>query len=208
MGSSYLLFGRPGSGSYAVQIALEEIGAPYERIWVGKEPEAVEKFRALNPAGRVPALRLPDGYVLSESAAILIHLSLAHPAAKMAPELGTAAHARYLQWMVYLSANIYETALRYFYSSRYSSRGEADSEVIRAQATSDYLRQLELISRQLSPYVLGGQFTLVDAYLHMLASWCPLAPELLYQQFPSLGEHARLVAARPTVVKADADNAG
>ena len=207
MSSSYLLFGRPGSGSYAVQIALEEIGAPYERVWVGKEPEAVEKFRALNPAGRVPALRLPDGTVLSESAAILIHLSLAHPDAKVAPAVGTTAHARYLQWMVYLSANVYETALRYFYSARYATRGESDAEVIRAQATNDYLRQLELVSRQLSPYVLGGQFTLVDAYLHMLASWCPLAPEMLYEHFPSLGVHARLVAARPTVLKVEADNA-
>src|SRR5271155_3863751 len=136
MSSPYTLFGRPGSGSYAVQIALEEIGAPYERIWVGKEPEAVAKFRTLNPAGRVPALRLPDGTVLSESAAILIHLALAHPTSQLAPTPGTTAHARFLQWMVYLSANVYETALRYFYSSRYSTRGEADTEVIRAQATN------------------------------------------------------------------------
>jgi glutathione S-transferase len=208
MSSPYTLFGRPGSGSYAVQIALEEIRTPYERIWVGKEPAAVAKFRELNPAGRVPALRLPDGTVLSESAAILIHLALAHPAAKLAPAVGTTAHARFLQWMVYLSANVYETALRYFYSSRYSTRGEADAEVIRAQATSDLLRQLELISRELSPYVLGAEFTLVDVYLHMLASWCPLEPEQLYQHFPSLGVHAGLLAARATVQKVDADNAG
>jgi len=206
MNSPYTLFGRPGSGSFAVQVALEEILVPYERIWVGREPEAVAKFRTLNPAGRVPALRLPDGTVLSESAAILIHLALAHPAAKLGPPPGTTAHARFLQWMVYLSANVYETALRYFYSARYSTRGEADSEVIRAQATSDYLRQLELISRELSPYVLGAEFSLVDVYLHMLASWCPLEPEQLYQHFPSLGVHAQLLAARVSVRKADADN--
>ena len=110
--------------------------------------------------------------------------------------------------MVYLSANVYETALRYFYSNRYSTRGAADAEVIRAQAASDYLRQLELVSRQLSPYMLGGQYTLVDPYLHMLASWCPLQSQLLYEHFPSLGVHARLVAERPSVKKADADNAG
>ncbi len=208
MSLSYVLYGRSGSGSYAVQVALEEIGVPYERIWIGREPEAVEKFRAINPDARVPALRLPDGTVLSESAAILIHLPLAHPEARLAPVPGTTAHARFLQWMVYLSANVYETALRYFYSQRYSTRGAADSEVIKTQATSDYLRQLELISRELSPYVLGAEFSIVDAYLFMLASWCPLAPEVLYQQFPALGRHAKLVAARPTVQKVEADHAG
>jgi glutathione S-transferase len=207
MSSPYTLFGRPGSGSYAVQIALEEIRAPYERIWVGREPEAVAKFRTLNPAGRVPALRLPDGTVLSESAAILIHLALAHPTAQVAPAPGTTANARFLQWMVYLSANVYETALRYFYPNRYTTRGEADAEVVRNKAASDYLEQLELISRELSPYVLGSEFTLVDAYLHMLASWHPLPPEELYQRLPALGVHARLVSARTSVHKVEADNA-
>jgi glutathione S-transferase len=206
MSSSYVLYGRPGSGSYAVQIALEEIGAPYERIWIGREPEAVAKYRTLNPAGRVPALRLPDGQILSESAAILIHLTLAHRDAKLAPAAGTTAHGRFLQWMVYLSANIYETALRYFYSGRYTTRGEADAEVVRTKAAADYLDQLELISRELSPYVLGKEFTLVDAYLHMLASWCPVQPEQLYQRLPALGAHARLVSGRPTVQKVEADN--
>ena len=57
----YKLYGRPGSGSHAVQVALEEAGAAYERIWVGREAAEVERFRAINPTGRVPALVLPDG---------------------------------------------------------------------------------------------------------------------------------------------------
>lgn len=56
----YKLFGRANSGSFAVQVALEDIGAPYERIWVGREPADVAKFREVNPTGRVPALVLPD----------------------------------------------------------------------------------------------------------------------------------------------------
>ena len=58
--TQYRLYGRPGSGSLAVQIALEEIGAPYERIWVGTGPAQVDEFRAVNPTGKVPALVLPD----------------------------------------------------------------------------------------------------------------------------------------------------
>src|SRR5271169_3558927 len=75
----YTLYGRPGSGSLAVQVALEEMAAPYERIWVGREEADVARFRATNPTGRVPALVLPDGTVMFESAAMLIHLGLTHP---------------------------------------------------------------------------------------------------------------------------------
>ncbi|HEY2635220.1 MAG TPA: hypothetical protein VGI51_10860, partial [Steroidobacteraceae bacterium] len=63
MTTKFKLYGRPGSGSLAVQVALEEIGAGYERIWVGREAADVAQFRVMNPTGRVPALVLPDGTV-------------------------------------------------------------------------------------------------------------------------------------------------
>ena len=43
MKKPFTLYGRPGSGSLAVQVALEEIGVPYERIWVGAEPAEVAR---------------------------------------------------------------------------------------------------------------------------------------------------------------------
>ena len=104
--AKFRLYGRKGSGSLAVQIVLEETGAPYELHWVESTPQAVESLRRVNPAGKVPALVLPDGTAVSESAALLIYLSTAFPAARLAPAPGTSAHARYLQWMVYLSANV------------------------------------------------------------------------------------------------------
>ena len=64
MSQKYTLYGRPGSGSLAVQVALEEIGAPYQRVWIGREPADVASYRTLNPTGRVPALGLPDGTVM------------------------------------------------------------------------------------------------------------------------------------------------
>jgi glutathione S-transferase len=51
MNAMYKLYGRPGSGSLAVQMALEEIGANYDRVWVGTEAADVAQFRATNPAG-------------------------------------------------------------------------------------------------------------------------------------------------------------
>jgi glutathione S-transferase len=96
---TYKLYGRRNAGSLAPQILLEESGATYELLWVGKSPEQLEAFRRVNPAGKVPSLVLPDGTAIAESAAILIHLTGAHPAADFAPTVGSTAHARFLQWM-------------------------------------------------------------------------------------------------------------
>ena len=207
MTAMYKLYGRPGSGSLAVQVALEEVGARYERIWVGREASDVARFRVINPAGRVPALALPDGTVMFESAAMLIHLALSHPKSPLAPQPGTNRHAVFLQWMVFLSANVYEAALRMYYSDRYSTRGEADAEAIRKRGTDDFCTHLALIAQGLEPYVMGGEYSIADVYLYMLASWYPGDRSELYARAPKLEAHAQLVSARPSVAKVDADHA-
>jgi GST-like protein len=207
MKNMYKLYGRTGSGSFAVQVALEEIGAPYERIWVGRDAPDVARFRATNPTGKVPALALPDGTVMFESAAMLIHLALENPQCSLAPQPGTSRHAVFLQWMVFLSANVYEAALRMYYSARYSARGESDAEAIREQATADYLAHFALIGAALDPYVLGADYSIADVYLHMLASWYPGEKTDLYRRVPGLAAHAKLVSARPAVARSEAEHA-
>jgi len=206
MNRPYTLYGRPGSGSLAVQVALEEIGTPYERIWVGQQPADVERFRELNPTGKVPALALPDGTLMFESAAILIHLAIENPRARLAPEPGTSRHALFLQWMVFLSANLYESILRIYYSARFSSRGEADGDAVRQQGLADFDAHAALIARSLSPYVLGADYSIADAYLYMLASWHP-DKAALHARLPRLGAHSGLLIARPAVAKVEADHA-
>src|SRR5579863_8110786 len=171
--SPYRLYARQGAGSLAPQMMLEEIGAAYELVWVGKAPAEIEAFRRISPAAKIPVLMLPDGTVVSESAAILIHLTNAHPAAALAPSVGSSAHARFLQWMVFLSANVYEAALRFFYSARYSAAGEAAAAQIKRQALADWTGHLEIVHAALSPYLLGTELSAADLYLHMLAGWYP-----------------------------------
>jgi glutathione S-transferase len=207
MTTMYKLYGRPGSGSLAVQVALEEVGARYERIWVGREASDVAEFRVINPAGRVPALMLPDGTVMFESAAMLLHLAQSYPQSPLGPQPGTTRHAMFLQWMVFLSANVYEAALRIYYSQRYSTRGEADTEAIRQRGIEDFCTHLALVSQGLGPYVLGADYSIADAYLYMLASWYPGDKSELYALAPKLQAHAKLVSARPAVTKVDADHA-
>jgi glutathione S-transferase len=206
--NQYRLYGRQGSGSLAVQVALEEIGVPFERIWIANEPEAVARFREISPTGKVPALALPGGTVMFESAAILVHLSLVHPGAGLAPPPGTVEHALFLQWMTFMSANAYEAVLRIYYADRYSTRAALDAEPIREQGTRDFLAHLELLSRALKPYILGARYSIADVYLYMLASWYPGGKEELYARLPPLGLHAQALSLRPAVSKVEADHGG
>jgi glutathione S-transferase len=203
----YQLFGRSGSGSFAVQVALEEAGARYESIHVGREPSDADAFRRINPTGKVPALRLPDGTLMFESAAILIHLAATHPQARLAPVTGSSAHARFLQWMVFLSANLYEATLRVSYPHRYSARGESDAGAILEQADLDFYAHLELISKVLDPYVMGAQFSVADIYLYMLATWCHGDRAVMYARRPLIAQHAALVGARPAIINVEAEHA-
>jgi len=206
MTKSYTLYGRPGSGSLATQVVLEELGVDYERVWVGREPTDVERFQAVNPTGKVPALRLPDGTVMFESAAMLMHLGALDADAKLAPRPGSSRHAVFLQWMTFLSANAYEAALRFFYAPRYSTRGEADAKAVAAQGEIDFAAHLSFIGGVLNPYVLGTDYSVADAYLYMLASWLPGNQEL-FARVPALGAHAQKVSSRAAVRKVEADHA-
>jgi glutathione S-transferase len=206
MSKPFILYGRSGSGSFAVQVALEEIGAPYERIFVGPDAGDAARLREINPTGKVPALICPDGTVLFESAAILIHLALLYPGAKLAPPPGTSRHGLFLQWMVFLSANLYEAVLRFCYSARYSVRGDADSDAISRQGTADYLTHAAQISQSLRPYVLGTEYSIADAYLYMMASWSPDTADL-QSRLPALAAHTHLLKQRPAIVRVEADHA-
>jgi glutathione S-transferase len=153
-------------------------------------------------------LALPDGTLMFESAAILVHLSLVHPDAGLAPPPGTSEHALFLQWMTFMSANAYEAVLRMYYSDRFSTRGALDAEPIRERGTRDFLAHLELLSRSLKPYVLGARYSIADVYLYMLASWYPGGKEELFARLPPLGVHARALSLRPAVSKVEADHGG
>lgn len=206
--NSYTLYSRRGAGSLAPQILLEEIGVAYELVWVGKGAAELEGFRRIHAAAKIPLLVLRDGTAVCESAAILIHLTQAHPEAALAPALGSSAHARFLQWMVFLSANVYEVALRYYYPERYATAGSSAAAAIRQQALADYVRHLEVIHDELSPYVLGSELTAADPYLYMLAGWYPgRFTALAAARLPNLVQHAELLRRRPATSRADQDHA-
>lgn len=198
----YVIYGRPGSGSDIVQMLLEEIGAAYTVSRVGREPADIAAYQRLAGTTRVPALALPEGGTMFESAAICIHLAAAHPRARLAPPPASADHARFLQWMTYLAVNLYECARRIYYPERYG--GQSGAEAVRQLALADFPELLGPLIPSLQPYVLGPGICAVDFYLHVVAGWLPEGREPLLQRWPAMAAHARLMASRPSVRKVEA----
>jgi len=103
-----LLYGSKGSGSAAIEAALELARVPYRVVETAtwERNAAYDDLLKVNPLGQVPTLVLPDGTAISESAAILIHLGLAHPASGLLPA-DAAGRARTLRGLVFVAANCY-----------------------------------------------------------------------------------------------------
>jgi GST-like protein len=125
----YLLYGSRNSGSAAVEAALEIAGAPYRIVdaatWRRRDdPKTFAQLERANPLHQVPTLVCPDGTtVLSESAAILVHLALAHPRARLLPA-DAARRAQALRAMVFVVANCYAAIGVIDYPERWVGRGD------------------------------------------------------------------------------------
>lgn len=105
---THTLYGSRGSGSAAVEVALKRCGVPFRSVRASSwEPDsAIAELENVNPLRQIPTLVLPDGTVLSESAAILIHLGLAHAASKLLPA-DASARAKAIRGLVFIAANCY-----------------------------------------------------------------------------------------------------
>ena len=108
MNKPFVVYGAKGSGSVAVEAALTLLGLPYEVVereaW---KPKDSELMAAVNPLRQVPALILPSGELLTESAAMLIWLADLYPQARMSPGLNDPKRPAFLRWMSFVSSQIY-----------------------------------------------------------------------------------------------------
>ena len=109
------LYGVPGWGSVLVEAALVRIGLPYTFEDVagfdGPGP-ARDRLLAVNPIAQVPVPVLPDGLIMTESAAILLHLAETYLEAGLAPPVGDPLRPVFLRRLIWLVTAVYGTFLR------------------------------------------------------------------------------------------------
>lgn len=196
----YELFGWKLTGSLAIEAALTEAGADFKITPVNlKEGETrTEAFTAINPRQQIPALRLPDGSVMTEGAAILLHIADAFPDMRLAPIPGSPERGRHDRWLFFMAVNVYEGELRKLNPGRYTI-DESGAEAVRKAAIAYVDRHYKILNEQIKngPYVLGDSFTVLDIYIWMLAQW--MDQEWLTAECLKIKLLADTVAQRPRI---------
>ncbi len=194
------LYSAKGSGAVAVEAALTLIGRPYAPIdvfdWSG-DPTDGEKVLAANPMRQVPALVLPDGEVLTESAAILIWLAEQHPEAGLAPAPGAPGRAQFLRWMSYVSSAIYSLYWVKDDPARLAPDPAARPALV--EAAHDRIADCwRMMGEQITPgaFILGDELSVLDLYVAVVSRFRPRRRRL-YAAAPKLEGPVRRVDADP-----------
>ncbi len=187
MSGEHVLFGANGSGSAAIEVALVWAGLPY-RVEVGATWEpgpGLEVLRRVNPLGHVPTLLLPDGSVMTESVAILVHLALEHPASGLLPHR-SAERAQALRALVFISANCYAAVGIADYPERWCAEpDEAGNDRVRRAARAQLHRAWDIFAAQFprGPFLFGDRPCAADVQAAVVSKWS--------------GTRAHLAAAQP-----------
>jgi glutathione S-transferase len=199
------LYHSPGSCSLASLIALEASGLDYDVIEVntGRRENFSPAYLATNAAGKVPALRLSDGAILTENPAILAHIGDAVPDRQLIPLAGTLARARAHEWLNYLSSGLHIAYRSVFRPERLSTDPDAE-DGIRAQGRIMVRDALAIVEGRLAvrntAFAVSGMLSVCDTYL--LVYWLWSYRDAVGADLPALPSYEALimrVAAEPAV---------
>jgi GST-like protein len=183
------LFGYKGSGSAAIECALELANVRYQVInaasWAPDSSR--DELARINPLQQVPSIVLPDGTVLSESAAILIHLGLQYPAAGLLP-VAPSHRARAIRGLVYIAANCYSAVSVSDFPERWLESPTEDARHnLKAGSRSRLHAHWDIFADSFvpDPYLSGAEPGALDLLASVVSRWSG-SREHLRQSRPAL----------------------
>jgi GST-like protein len=172
----YTLYGAKGGGSMIVEAAFARARVPLGFVdvaWddLGWESRTLAK---LNPLGQVPSLVLPDGTVMTESAAMILHLADVAPASDLVPSADHPTRAAFLRWLVFLVSAVYPTFTYGDVPKRWVGGDEAAAAMLRAGTDAHRERLWRYVEGGLTgPWFLGETWSALDLYLWPMTFWRP-----------------------------------
>ena len=207
----YTLYGRKGAGSAAIEAALSLAHAPYRMIETASW-EKNDEFPGLlerNPLGQIPTLVLEDGSTMSESAAILIHLGLVHPASGLLPD-AASARAQSIRGLVFIAANCYAAISIIDFPERWCANAEGDEAVqerIRAGTRARLHRHWEMFADVFPahPWLSGERLGALDLLAAVVSKWSG-ARKHLETHRPAFHEALLRIETHPDVAAVFARN--
>jgi GST-like protein len=193
----FTLYGSKGSGSATIEAALEMCGAAYKTVRASTwEPDsALAELERVNPLKQIPTLILPNGTVLTETAAILAHLGLEYPQSNLLPQ-SPAERAQALRGLVFIAANCYAAISISDYPERWcADPDEATTNRVRKAARAQLHNHWDIFADTFYPatatptkhaqraFLLGDQPGALDLMAAVISKWS--------------GTRAHLQASRP-----------
>jgi glutathione S-transferase len=186
------------SRSSIVHWMLEEVGEPYDihLLSMKRGENRQPDYLAINPMGKVPALRHGD-VVITEASAICAYLADAFPQANLAPPIDDPRRGPYLKWL-FFSPGCIEPAIM----DRAFPRKEAAP--VAALGYGDFETVLDVVAKAVSQdqHILGRQFTAADVVIGSALRW-GMAFKLLPER-PEFVAYVGRLAERPALKRSEA----
>ena len=167
------LFYSPFACSLASHITLREAGLDVGLVPVTlstKKTADGRDYFTVNRKGQVPALKLDDGAVLTENTAVIQYLADLKPAAGLLPAVGSPDRYRVLEWMSFVSTEIHKACFGVMFNP-------ATPPEAKAFARETLPTKLEYAAAEIGDreFLVGGRFTVADAYLTWALNLATLA---------------------------------
>lgn len=162
------LYFAPFACSLASHIALREAGLEFQIAKTDLRTKTTadgEDFTTINPKGYVPALKLDDGQVITEGAAVLQYIADLAPASGLAPANGTMDRVRLQEWLGFIATEVHKS-----YSPLFNPNITPEA---REAALGRLSTRYAWIDTQLAgkTFLMGDTFTVADAYLFVVSNW-------------------------------------
>ena len=195
MSDELVFYTNPMSRGRIVRWMLEEVGEPYRTEVLDFGAVKAPAYLAINPMGKVPALRHGET-VVTEGAAICAYLADAFPRAGLAPPLGDKRRGVYYRWMFFaagpVEAAVTNKALGFVVP-------EGREMMAGYGRFADVMDTLEgAVSR--SDYVVGDSFTAADVYFGSQIGWGLQFNSM--EKRPTFERYWARISERPAAVRA------
>jgi len=186
----------PSRSSIALWM-LEEVGAPYDvhLLKLDKGENRAPAYLAINPMGKVPALRHGDT-VITEVAAICTYLADEFPAARLNVPIGTPQRGVYLKWL-FFGPGCLEAAV----IDRAAPRKEEPRRAMLGYG--DFDTTMDVVAKAVAkgPWLMGEQFTAADVVIGANIRWGMMFK--MVPERPEFTAYAARIAARPAAQRAE-----
>ena len=198
------LYTMPNTCALSVQIAIRWAGLDIPVEVMPSGGSRMPAYLAINSHGKVPALILEDGSVLTEAAAILPYVAELAPSARLGGD-NILERARMAQALGFMIGEVHSDWTPHFAPQLFLATGVASGE-LEAMTFERLAPQYAFLEASLggNPWLVFGRRTIADAYLYMLARTADLMPEGL-TPYPMLSAFRARLELDPGVVAALAE---